>query len=529
MNEKIGKGLPFPSEIIPSKEKKYLAELKKQYFKELSLNAIESEGFLHIPKENIAVFPPGTMRNKEGKITNPNNGILQIKEPAKKKGIEEFSQRDKFEKAQLSEMKGAQKYAEEENKIWQTMKIAPQPFRPEIGGRICFYLIKIFENQEGQFLFLPILPKTGQLYSGHTKLGGSNLLRGNNPLRGQNIFKGAFHKEKLYSAKENSALLQNNVSFIPSKAGIWDVHLIDSKNRKSIIQGCQVARDEATGTLDIFQTRKAFLMEDPKDLRVSNAKVDWAYALAKMSNLRLASKNKALPVEQLYLGQKLIERPQQLPPNYQGIFRRQNEGWQIENYQPVPTLEKFLANERRIIDIPKTESFRAQAEIAGEFFEKVLGKIPGVRQLPAKQVRMIPWKNEKFRSLVKKESLEFQDWLRNNEAKLGGITFDPDYLLEDGTYLEAKRTNLNQNQLFKTRLFQLIEALTGKKVKIKYLTLEKSPADEKLLSPFNIEIENFLESSLAKKLPSSDPDLQKLTFLQNKLEEMRTKLAQNGK
>ncbi len=519
----------FAPDAISEKDKQSLAELREHYFHELSRNAIESEGFLHIPKENIGIFPPGTMRNADGTVLNPVNGVLQIREPAEKKGIEEFAQRDAFEKEHLRTMKNTRAYVAKENDMWRGVQLPTQAFHPEIGGRFCFHVVKIFENREGQFLFLPILPDTGQLYSGHVKIGGSNLLRGNNALKGSNLFKGAFHKEKVSSVTEQSGVVQKDIHFTPCQTGMWDIQFVNHKNKTSTIHGCHVARDENTGTLDVFQSQKTVLLDDPKDVRVTNAAVDWVYALAKLEDLRTASPDESLPVGQLYLGQELVEDITQLPEKYQGIFRKEDDGWCIDHYQPVPTLQKFLDYEKQIIDIPQEKHVRNQAEIAGKMFEKVIGKIPGVHDVPRKEQRTIPWNDDVFRDLLAKECKEFQDWAQHNEATMKAVTFDPDYVLDDGTYVELKRSRVNYNQLFKTRLFQLIEALHGVDVKVRYVSLDRTSSDEKLLEQLGMEIESFFDSEWAQNVSPSDPDMQRLIFLHGRIDELRQKLAKEQK
>ena len=59
-----------------------------QNYQELALPAMKSEGFMYVPAENIKIAPPKYNES----------GLIEIREPAKKIGVESFRKRDQLEK-----------------------------------------------------------------------------------------------------------------------------------------------------------------------------------------------------------------------------------------------------------------------------------------------------------------------------------------------------------------------------------------------------------------------------------------------
>lgn len=166
---------------------KDLPEIVAGQLKELSLSAMESEGFLYFPKGSIKVIPD--------KVAGA-GGIVEIREPEKKIGTEDFAkERDPFEKKYYQEMeKSIRPLADFENKVFSG-EIAPAEFYPE-GGRLCLTVVKIYETKKGPFVLMPILPDSGQRYGTHAKLSGSNMMRGTRFPRADEIINFASKKEK---------------------------------------------------------------------------------------------------------------------------------------------------------------------------------------------------------------------------------------------------------------------------------------------------------------------------------------------
>jgi hypothetical protein len=130
---------------VSRQAKEGIKDILSQYGKKLEIPALESEGFLYVPADHIRIIPPS------GKETN---GTVEIREPEEKTGTEKFDRRDQFERAYpVGEVTAA---AEWENQVFDG-KIYPEPFYPEVGGRICFSAINIYETKEGQFVLINIV------------------------------------------------------------------------------------------------------------------------------------------------------------------------------------------------------------------------------------------------------------------------------------------------------------------------------------------------------------------------------------
>lgn len=452
------------------KEKREVNQFIENFLSKLERNAYESQGFLNIPPENITI---DSIRR-----------IIEIKEPDEKMGVEKFSVRDEFEKTYPAEIIGP--WAELENEIYDG-KINPPSFHPEFGGRVCFHSINLYETAKGIFVSMPILPDSGQKYSGKAKGPGSNIIRGPRFPTIKEVTSAASSKESSNLEKiqkENPAekIISGSIAM---PTGLWTIRLTDKKGRFSDVRDCHIQRDIETGTLEIFKVKKKLVFDEPELLHPEEnlpMGLKRANSFVALEKLKKTEEEKPIGLERLSFDNKPINNLEELPENYKNLFEKKEGKFFLKQFKPVPSFRAFLNLEKRIVDQNSPEAVKKIKESLGNIFEKMVSELfqrpKNEQELSAK----IPEKKELVQ-LINGQPLEFQKWAINLKRK--EITIKPDFILDSGTFLETKlapyEAMSNPDQLFRMVLYSLLK---GEKPqdKIKYLTYKERTCSDRIFS-----------------------------------------------
>lgn len=486
---------------ITPQAKEGIASLLHQYGETLKESALKSEGFLYVPAENITIIPPAEKRLQ---------GILEIREPQEKIGTQHFDLRDKFEQAwPVGEVTPA---AEWENSVFDG-KLNPPSFHPEVGGRICFTSIQTYETAEGVFVLMPIHPQTESAYqltpkrSGQAKLSGTNMLRGQRFPSAQELSRAAqskvTHNLQVLQDQNPGEKIVSRTQTLP--AGLWDVRLVNQKGKYSEIKNCHVQRDPSTGTFDLFSIQKQYLFDEFENFHPQEnlpAGLERVTALVPLDCLKSTSKDASLALTRLYFSGKQIKDLQDLPENYQALFEMKEDKIFLKNFQPTPPLEAFLALENKIIqETPKDLTGEIRQKIGGLFENLVATAL--AREKNSQQLKMEVPPKEQLQILLSDQPEEFRHWALGLKDSI--VTVQPDFILDDGTFVETKSGDKlelkpeKRHQLYRMILYKLLKK---EELKIRIISLEGQTVQDPTFA--FLQHENFFETELAEKITEQD-------------------------
>ncbi|MFZ2187995.1 MAG: hypothetical protein WAV73_00325 [Candidatus Moraniibacteriota bacterium] len=484
---------------IVHQAKEGIRDILHQHGKKLEKSALESEGFLFIPAENIRITPP----SEKGQ-----NGILEIREPAEKNGTESFDLRDSIEKAwPIGEVSDS---AEWENSVFGG-EISPSSFSPEIGGRICLTNIQTYETAEGIFVLMPIHPKTESKYqliqkrSGQAKLSGTNMLRGKRFPSAQEFSNTArakvTHNLQNLQAQNPEEKIVSQSLVVPT--GLWNVRLINQKGKYSEIKNCHVQRDPSTGTLDLFSIQKQFIFDEFENFHPQeNSEPERVSALIALDRLKAADENAPLKLNRVFFAGKKLATIKELPENYQSLFEEKENDLLLKNFQPTPPLKAFLDLERKVIqETPKDLTGEIRQKI-GTLFEDLVALAIGKEKNSIQLEIKIP-EGQELKTILAGQPEEFQNWALALKNKI--ITIQPDFILADGTFIETKAgTKLElkpekRDQLFRIILYKLLK---NEELKIRVISLEGETSQDSTFT--NLQYENFFDTELAENVTEQD-------------------------
>lgn len=506
----------LPSINDGEQESRRYREFLQTYLKKTESSFQESEGFLLIPAENVTITP------YDKKI---GGGLIEIKEPEQKIGVDKFDIRDSFEKNYPQEI--TQVSIQQENKIFSGEKNAENPFHPHSPLRFCLNSIKIFENAKESFILLPIIPASGQQYEGHLKLPGTSIIRGNRFPQSNELLKFARSKQVEIPRKQfdkDEPVLSPEQLF---KTGIWTVKFINDKGRYSQIFNCHLWRDQETGTLDAFIIRKQYVFQDIDDFdfqdKLSN-ELGRANALVSLNDLLQKEEGQPLPLKHLYLGEQKIEKLSDLPEKYRPMFSQTETGeFYLKEIKHTPPMRAFLKYEKRVIE-NNPESIEHVKSKAQELKRVIRQKIGALfEQLISKALNIAPNKdlityrldkNINFSEILKTYPDDFKDWAKNYIETHHAIVLKPDFILADGTLVEAKSGEYldaadNLKQINKMFLYKI---LSNAKNNIQIISLQ---TNNQLLKLPGVTFEQIENSDLKDKI---DPEIWQ------EIQEWKTKL-----
>lgn len=468
-------------------EKKEVTDFSAEYLRTIEKSTAESQGFMNIDAENIRIIPQ----------ENGTGGVIEIKPLINQRGIDDFSKRDLFEKdfpqAKLKES------AEFENRIFRGEAKA-QPFSPEFGARICLAIIKLYETKEGQFISLPILPASGQKYSGHAKISGTNLLRGNKPTP-KSLFTGALTKEtsnleKIQKDNPHDKII-NKGEYV--KTGVWTIRFLNPNGSHYDIRDCHVQRDAQTGTLDVLLINKKIVFAGFDDVLTEEALGNGLQRLNSMvslEDLKQAEEDKELQLKKVFWGGKEIKRLTDVPAEYMDLFiEREGTLW-LKEYKAVPALNAFVEQEKKIIITTDDELEIEIRTGLGKVFEKLLEKTLGTKRNNSYLHTDVTSDENELARLTQGLPQDFIYWTKTVSGK--NITVLPDFILTDGTFVEAKldgRIDIipekkdKREQIFRMMLYKLIK---GEAPKIKIISLEGETGEDFILP--GVQYENILQT-----------------------------------
>jgi hypothetical protein len=467
--EKFGE-MPRTSE----KETKEFQHYAEEFFHELTTSPEDSEGARFFPSDSI--------------IVDAQNRLVEIHEPVNKEtgkvlsvGTEKFTERDRSEKEWLREMTSS--YVAEENRVFSGEITPEKPFSPAFGQRICFTSVNIYETPEGQFISMPLLPKTEQRYDGlqkfseHGKLAGANLLRGKTFPDIKKVVRPAAKRENLalnQTGHEREKMkLITNLERIPT--GLWTIRFIPQKGKTTETRHCHVFRDNDTGTMEVMAISKQYVLDNFENFHPYIKTADYlrrVNTLVSLPELKQTPEGQPLNLKKLYFDNSEVSDLSTLPPEYQDMFEKDEDGIRLKKILHTPPLKGFLDLEKKIVE-PTIDSLQEQIkDRLNHFFEKVVQELIGIpindkmltAQLPAR---------EDFLKLISDEPSKFKEWAMTITGNQ--VVIKPDFLGPDGTFIEAKfNSNISQkpekiDQLYRMVLYQL---LTEQPRKIKYYTLE---------------------------------------------------------
>jgi len=495
----------FPTTNTGEQESREYKEFLQTYLKKTETPFQESEGFLLIPAENVTITP---YDKKTG------GGLIEIKEPEQKIGIDKFNIRDNFEKNYPRGI--SQASIQKENKIFAGEETTEKPFHPTFPLRFCLNSIKIFENAKESFILLPIIPHSGQQYEEHLKLPGTSMIRGNRFPQSNELLKFARAKQIEIPKKQFD---KDEPVFSPEqlfKTGIWTVKFINDKGRYSQIFNCHLWRNQETGTLDAFIIRKQYVFQDINDIdfqdKLSN-ELGRANALVSLSDLLRTEEGQPLPLKHLYLGEQKIKKLNELPEKYRSMFsQNQEDEFYLKETKYTPPMRAFLKYEKKVIEnnpesIEHVESSaqelkRAIRQKIGELFEKLVSKALNIapnKDLITHRLN----KNVNFSEILKPYPDDFKDWAKNYIETHHAIVLKPDFILDDGTFIEVKSGEYldaedNLNQIKKMFLYKI---LNNSKNNIRVISLQ---TNNQLLNLPGVTFEQIENSDLKDKI---DPEI----------------------
>jgi hypothetical protein len=484
------------------------------FLHKLERSAAESEGFMFIPAENIRIIP-----GRDG-----SGGVLEIREPENKIGIEEFNKRDKFEKTHP--LKIVNPEIEYQNMVFQG-KIAGKPFSPDFGGRFALSNLTEIVTAEGRKVSISFLPDTGQRFGKHAKITQTNMARGARFPRVEEMVKRAKKGESNTLSEIQKANPREKIISRPKpvETGLWTVRLTNQKGtRITEIPDSYIYRDPDTGTFEILKMDKQFAFDkaDSLDTKIHlPSYLKRAHALFDFNKLKDAKEGDSVELEKLYFDNEPIFGPDDLPENYRQLFIKKGDRIFLKELKMVPPLRAFMGMEQKVID-QVTGDMKNEIRIKmGELFEIMVENVLNIpddaepfeidRPFSEKMEALesasgqvsesegkIKRNTEKFRKelpanlsgLIKDQPPQFVKWVMDLKGK--EIEVKPDFILPDGTFLEVKLSSTeaqaDPDQLFRMILYFLIN---GEEPKIKYYILEGKTSDNHIFP--SIKYENIFD------------------------------------
>lgn len=491
-------GKPEGMPELSQKERDTYQEFLDSFLHKLERTAEESEGFIYVPPENIVIIP-----GKDGQ-----GGVIEIREPEELKGIDAFNVRDQFEKNHLDSLLAPE--SEFQNKVFRG-ELNSKEFKPQFGGRLALSNIKFYVSPQGTMFSVPVIADTGQYFSRHAKLPGTNLARGRRFVDAKILVSGASRGESNTLSEAAKAHPRERVisNSKPIEAGFWTLRLVSNDGRKQTeIPNCHIYRDPETGTFEIIRMEKQYIFQKEDDLDTKINVAPWlkrAHFLASYDKLKKAKPGQPLELEKLYFNNQPIKDIKELPKNYQSLFEIKNEKFYLKELKMVPPLAAFHEMEQKVINKTPDDAKAEIKRYLGGVFEKLVenalnispeGEAMDVNRPFTEKMKRgqvgdplfsgkikkneesnsvdVPSENELIR--LEKDNPQyfppaFKNWIKDLKRKK--IEVKPDFILPDGTFLEVKLSAAeaiaNRDQLFRMVLYLLANK---KPIKIKYFTAD---------------------------------------------------------
>ena|GEM_PF-6346120 len=486
---------------VSSRAKKEIEDILGEYGKNLEKSAFESEGFLYVPADHIKIIPP-----TEGM----ESGVVEIYEPEEKVGTEEFDLRTKFDMAYP--VGDVSPFAEWENQVFDG-EITPEPFSPEVGGRICFTNVNIYETKEESCMLMPIHPKLDKKYQivpakkEQSKLSGTSMLRGSRFPKASEIVsltrsKVTHNLTELQKLNPEERII-SRPAVLPT--GLWTIRVFNKKGKYSEIKNCHIQRDPSTGTLDVISIQKQFIFEGFENFHPREnlpLGLERITALVSLNKLKRIQEGEPLELERLYYAGKEIQNLEDLPENYQSMFEKKEGKFFQKIFRATPPLQSFLKLEKRMLEETPEDLEGDIRQKIGELFENLVARVLE-REKNQEELHAIVPKKETLETLLQNQPDKFKEWARALSGR--EIIVRPDFVLEDGTFVEVKsglKTELKpekREQVFRMVLYNLIKEQAPK---IRIIKLEGETIDDPVFE--YLHHENIFDTELAKKITERD-------------------------